>query len=125
MNWVRSIAEEKIREAIENGEFDNLPGAGKPLNLDDDSMVPEDLRVSYRIMKNAGVIPEEMQLRKDMLRLEDLLACCNDENERVKLQNEMSVKRLRYQQLMSARGLNGSAVFAEYEHRIINKLTER
>jgi len=48
------LAERKIAEAIERGEFDGLPGAGKPLHLDDDPLVPEELRMAYRILRNAG-----------------------------------------------------------------------
>ena len=55
------IAEQRIAEAIENGDFDNLPGAGKPLELDDDSLVPEELRLAYRILKNAGFVPPEIE----------------------------------------------------------------
>jgi hypothetical protein len=59
-----SIAERKIAEAIAAGELDNLPGAGQPLELDDDSHVPEDLRAAYRILKNAGCVPPEVQMLK-------------------------------------------------------------
>jgi hypothetical protein len=55
------LAERKIAEAIANGELDELPGAGKPLTLDDDALVPEDLRMAYRILKNAGYAPEEVR----------------------------------------------------------------
>jgi hypothetical protein len=55
------IAERRISEAIENGELDDLPGAGRPLELDDDSLIPEDLRVANRILKNAGVAPPEVK----------------------------------------------------------------
>ena len=48
------IAERKIVEALERGELANLPGEGRPLELDDDALVPEDLRLAYRILKNAG-----------------------------------------------------------------------
>ena len=50
------LAERKIEEAIERGEFDDLPGAGRPLDLDDlDPLLPEELRMAYRILKNAGM----------------------------------------------------------------------
>ena len=49
------LAERKIAEAILRGELDNLPGAGRPLELDDDALVPEDLRIALRILKNAGL----------------------------------------------------------------------
>lgn len=55
------IAERKIAEAIANGDFDDLPGSGKPLELDDDSLVPEELRLAYRILKNAGFVPPEIE----------------------------------------------------------------
>jgi hypothetical protein len=55
------IAERRIAEAIENGELDDLPGAGRPLALDDDALVPEDLRVANRILKNAGIAPPEVK----------------------------------------------------------------
>ena len=56
-----SIVEQRIREAIERGEFEQLPGAGQPLQLDDEPLIPEDLRVAYRILKNAGYAPPEVQ----------------------------------------------------------------
>ena len=56
------LAEQRIREAQERGEFDNLPGAGAPLALDDDALVPEELRAAYRILKNAGYVPPELEI---------------------------------------------------------------
>ena len=55
------IAERKIAEALARGELDNLPGEGRPLELDDDALVPEDLRLAYRILKNAGFVPPEVE----------------------------------------------------------------
>src|SRR4051812_37578082 len=55
------LAERKIEDAIARGEFDDLPGAGRPLELDDDPLVPEELRVAYRILKNAGYVPPELE----------------------------------------------------------------
>lgn len=57
MDVFLNIAEEKIRQAIRNGDLDNIPGKGKPLQLEDLSMVPPELRMSYKILKNAGMIP--------------------------------------------------------------------
>ena len=49
------LAERRIEEAIARGEFDDLPGAGRPLELDDlDPLLPEELRLAYRILRNAG-----------------------------------------------------------------------
>jgi hypothetical protein len=74
----QKIAERRILEAIREGAFDDLPGAGQPLQLEDDSHVPEDLRVAYKILKNAGFVPKEIALRKEILQAEDLLAGMED-----------------------------------------------
>jgi hypothetical protein len=68
-----AIAEKKIAEAIARGELDDLPGAGKPLELDDDAHVPEDLRVAYRILKNAGFVPPELESLRELGQLERLV----------------------------------------------------
>ena len=64
------IAERKIAEALARGELDNLPGEGRPLELDDDALIPEDLRAAYRILKNAGFVPPEVQALNDIATLE-------------------------------------------------------
>ncbi len=55
------IAERKIAEAAAQGEFDNLPGAGQPLDLEEDPFVPEDQRMANRILRNAGFVPKEVE----------------------------------------------------------------
>jgi|SRR5918992_273566 hypothetical protein len=66
------IAERRIAEAIAQGELDDLPGAGQPLELDDDSLVPEELRLAYRILKNAGFVPPEVESLNEIAELERL-----------------------------------------------------
>ena len=68
------LAEQRIQESIARGELDHLPGAGRPLALDDDALVPEDLRLAYRILKNAGYVPREVQALADIGQLERLVA---------------------------------------------------
>jgi len=58
------LAEQRLREAIARGELDRLPGSGQPLTLDDDSAVPGELRAAYRILRNCGVVPREVELLK-------------------------------------------------------------
>jgi hypothetical protein len=58
---LNALVERRIQAAIARGEFDNLPGAGRPLALDDDRLVPEELRVACRLLKNAGVVPPELE----------------------------------------------------------------
>ena len=100
MDILAKIAEQRIREAMERGEFDNLPLYGKPIKLDDLVGVPEHLRMGYKILKNAGVLPEEMQLKKEMVSLKNLLDACYDETERQTLQQKMNEKMLRYNMMM-------------------------
>jgi hypothetical protein len=68
------IAERRIAEAIANGELDDLPCAGRPLDLDDDPLVPEDLRLAYRILKNAGFVPTELEELHEIRQLEEFVA---------------------------------------------------
>ncbi len=82
MNIFTRIAEERIAESMRNGEFENLEGAGKPLRLEDDSMVPEDLRMAYKILKNAGFVPPEVIEKKEIATMMDLLEGAVDEQER-------------------------------------------
>jgi len=76
------LAEERIRDAIQRGEFDNLPGRGKPLNLEDDRHIPDDLRLAYKVLKNAGCLPPELELKKEIRKAEELLSSMADEGER-------------------------------------------
>ncbi|MFN3564783.1 MAG: DnaJ family domain-containing protein [Burkholderiaceae bacterium] len=64
-----ALVERRIAEAIARGDFDDLPGVGKPLALDDDALVPEDVRVAYRILKNAGYVPPELEQIAEVDRL--------------------------------------------------------
>ena len=88
----QKLIEKKIKEAKERGEFDNLPGQGKPLNLDDDSRVPEDLRLAYKILKNADCLPPEIQLRKEIRQMEDMLEKIPDERERYRQIKRINLK---------------------------------
>ncbi len=66
------LAERRIAEAIANGELDELPGEGRPLDLEDDALVPEELRLASRILKNAGFVPPEVQTLNEIAELERL-----------------------------------------------------
>jgi len=60
------VAEKRINEAIQRGEFDNLPGSGEPLNLEDDRQIPNDLRLAYKVLRNADCLPPELELKKEI-----------------------------------------------------------
>ena len=66
MLLIDSLAEEKILAAVRRGEFEDLPGSGKPLALDQDISIPEELRVGYRLLRNAGCLPPELSLRREI-----------------------------------------------------------
>ncbi|MEK6992224.1 DnaJ family domain-containing protein [Paenibacillus sp. FSL K6-1566] len=118
------LAEQKIEEAVRNGELDNLPMAGKKLPVDDLSHIPEDLRMSYRIMKNAGYVPEEVSLRKECIRLYDLLYAAQHDGEQEQLRRKLNEKQLRLQMLLEQRGLGSSGAFMQYESRIRERLVD-
>jgi hypothetical protein len=79
MPFLDHLAEQKIAAARDAGELDNLPGQGKPLDLDDAPLVPEDVRVAYRILKNAGFVPPEVDARREIAGLSRLLRFATDD----------------------------------------------
>ena len=95
MSYFTRVVEERIREAQKNGAFDNLPGQGKPLQLEDQSLVPEDLRMAYHILKNAHVLPPEAEVQKEIHTLQDLLKYVEEEGERRALLKEIEWKFIR------------------------------
>jgi hypothetical protein len=64
-----ALVERRIEAAAARGEFDGLPGAGRPLAFDDDAHVPPELRVAYRLLKNAGCVPPELAQVAEVNRL--------------------------------------------------------
>ncbi|GAB6184080.1 DnaJ family domain-containing protein [Thermodesulfovibrio hydrogeniphilus] len=119
MDIFQKIAEEKIREAIQQGLFDDLPNKGKPLKLEDYSWVPEDLRLAFKILKNAGCIPPEMELRKEIIDLKELLKTIDDDEERIRRIRELNFKLLKFN-IGRKRPLYLED-FPEYEDKIIQK----
>lgn len=125
LSW---LAEQRIQEAIRSGEFRDLPGHGKPLELEDLSGVPEELRMSFKIMKNAGLLPEELMLRAECVTLEELIAACqqggeSDSGEREVLKSKLTLKKMRLQELLRQRGMENSGAFLEYSDKVRERLT--
>ena len=94
LSW-QSWVDVQVSAARERGEFDNLPGEGQPLQLDDDSAIPEELRVAYRILKNAGCLPPEQALRNEVTHVENLLLHVEDSGERRSLTNRLTLLKTR------------------------------
>ncbi|MFW5500614.1 MULTISPECIES: DnaJ family domain-containing protein [unclassified Maridesulfovibrio] len=101
MYFIAAIAESRIKEAERKGEFEDLPGKGKPLELEDDSMIPPELRMAYKALKNSGYLPPEMQLRKDIHSALDLLEYMEDEKERY---TQMQKVNLLFERIKNMRG---------------------
>jgi hypothetical protein len=119
MDILARIAEQKIREAMERAEFDNLPFHGVRIVPEDLSAVPEALRMGYKVMKNAGLLPPEMQLKKEMVSLQQLLDACEDDVEKKRLQNKLNAKAIRFNMLMEKRA-KGSA-YQTYQAQIMQR----
>ena len=113
------IADERIREAMDRGEFDDLPGKGKPLDLEDDSHLPQDIRFAYKILKNANCLPPELELRKEIHKTEDLLAGIKDTQEKYK-----QIKKLNYLVMKLNMSRHVSLVFEENQ-RYFEKLVDK
>ncbi len=113
------IAERRIQEAVNRGELDNLPGAGEPLELADDSNVPEDLRMAYKVLKNAGCVPPEIALRKEIAKTEGLLAGMEETKAKYR-----QLKKLNYL-LMKLNMMRRTPTSLENPQRYEKKLVER
>jgi hypothetical protein len=90
------LVEQKIREAQAAGEFDSLEGAGRPVNLDAYFNTPEELRAGYAVLKNAGVLPQEAAVIKELNEAAERLEACRDEGERERLRRIVRDLKLKY-----------------------------
>ena len=95
MGQFNDLVERRIRSAMADGAFDDLPGQGRPLVLDDDALVPEELRVAHRLLKNAGYIPEALELRREIADINRLLECVVDGDDRRRASRRLALLRTR------------------------------
>jgi hypothetical protein len=103
---------------MRRGDFDDLlPGAGKPLDLDDDALVPPELRIAYRVLRNAGVVPPEVIERREIAELEVAVAGLDDDERRRALAR-LAVLRTR----LGARRARCLSRNACYERKIVERL---
>jgi len=80
--FIERLAEERIKKAQDEGAFDDLPGRGQPLRLDDDAHVPEDLRLAWRVLKNADCLPPELLAQREIHTARELMESKTNEAER-------------------------------------------
>lgn len=93
---IEKLIEQKIREAMGRGEFDNLDGRGKPVDLSDYFSTPEDVRLGYKLLKDAKIVPEELALLRETEELKAELERCNTEDEKRRIRRTIEEKRLKY-----------------------------
>ena len=117
------IVERRIKEAQENGDFDGLPGRGEPLELRDDSNVPEDLRLAYKILKNADCLPPEVEEKKEIMQMEELLESIPDEKEKYKLIKKINYRVMKLNMMGKKSPLLEEKQF--YYGKMINKLGQK
>ncbi len=113
------IVEERIKIALKNGDFDNLPGAGKPLEIADDSHIPEDLRLAYKILKNADCLPPEVELRKEIQKTEDLLAGMSDTAQKYRV-----IKKLNFL-IMKLNTMRKSSAELDIPEKYMERIADR
>lgn len=114
-------AERHIINAQRNGEFEDLRGAGQPLVLDDDSHVPDELRAGYRLLKNAGCLPPELEQRKEAIQLLDLLkGLRQDDPQYQEVSRRLSLLELKLRQA----GLSTEFLRAEYADKLLHKISD-
>lgn len=90
-SFIQAIAEERIRQAQDEGKFEDLPGRGEPLDLECDPMMPADLRMAYTLLKNAGFLPPEVQQEKEIDSMLELISHLEDVEERYR-----QIRKLNY-----------------------------
>jgi hypothetical protein len=103
MHWIEIIAEDRIQEAIESGVFDNLPGKGKPLDLDEYFNTPANERVGMSLLKNARFVPVEVELLKEIELLEKAVTACSDPLKRRHLAQRLQQTRVSLNMLIERR----------------------
>jgi hypothetical protein len=118
MHLLDRIAESRIEEAIERGALDHLPGAGRPLDLEDEAMVPEHLRAAYRILKNSGHLPREVVIHSEIRNVESLIGRIQDADQRAEAVKRLGLLRAR----LGSERCGNLAVQDEYYRAVAEKL---
>lgn len=97
------IAEDRIRKAIEEGQFEDLEGKGKPLPPDEAAHLPAEIRLAYRMLKSGGYIDDPRTLEREIVRVQDLLQHLEDESERYRQMQKLEALAFRMERLTGKR----------------------
>lgn len=120
LHAIQIIAERKIAQAIQNGELAVEGWQNRPLPLDDDQHVPPELRMAYKLLKNAGYLPPEIEARKEIQQLEELIAATDDEHERLRQMKKLQVLCLKCN-TMRQRPIHIEE--GDYHRRVVERLS--
>ena len=120
MDMFALIAERRIKEAIERGEFDNLPGKGKPIVQEDLSAVPEELRMAYKVLKNAGCVPPEIELTNEVASLRRMVLGMEESEEKTRKVRELNFKLMKLE--MTRKRPLCLDLLPEYQEKLLDKL---
>jgi hypothetical protein len=91
-----SIVEAIIQEAMARGEFENLPGKGKPIDLTDYFNTPEDVRLAQTMLKNADMLPVEVELLQEIVALKESIRSSADEADKAKYRKILTDKQMEF-----------------------------
>ena len=94
------IVEALIKEAQERGEFDNLPGKGKPIDLTSYFEMPEEVRLAQSVLKNAGMTSPEVQILKEIAELRQVQEAVTDEEKRQEIKKQIEQKQMEFNLMM-------------------------
>jgi DnaJ homologue, subfamily C, member 28, conserved domain len=121
MDSIAFIAEQKILKAMEERDLNSPKWKNKPLPLEDDHLVPEDLKIAYKILKNSGYLPPEVEERKEIKRIEDLIASTEDEHERLKQMKKLNVLLMKVEEKRSFQ--SNIATQDDYYRKVVEKIS--
>lgn len=111
-----ALVERRLEQAAANGEFSNLPGEGRPLELDDDPLVPAELRIAHRVLKNAGLVPPDLL---DLVELRGLIA---SESRAAPVNSANRLRALLLRLEAAGRHTTAARVWQDYEAAVRDRL---
>ena len=123
MDSLARIAERKILEAMKTRDFTSEKWKNKPLPLEDDRHIPDDLKMAYKILKNSGYLPPEIEEKKEVQRLEELIAATEDEHERLRQMKKLNVLMMKIDAKRSKP--SNIAQQEDYYRKVVERITVR
>lgn len=121
MNPLTRIAERRISQAIEDGSLSFEKWKNKPLPEDDDPLVPDDLKMAYKILKNAGYLPPEIEMKKEIRQMEELIAATEDEHVRLRQMKKLNLLLIKMDAMR--KGASNIAAQDDYYRKIVERIS--